>query len=491
MKLRSILSAVLLAAASLSWAQSPDYIFYFIGDGMGLSPVNAAEYYNRNILGSDKPLNMMTMDVCGWARTFSANDDVTDSAAAGTALATGNKTNNGMIGVTPDETPVTPIANTLAKMGYGIGIATSVAPDDATPAAFYAHVKNRGMFYEIGSQMASNDYLFMAGAGLRGLEKDGKATDLLDQFKKNKVQIVAGPDGIKDINSKKVLLLGPAGAVYSNDIGYAIDSVPGGLTLPVITEACLNHLEKYSPKKFFMMIEGGAIDHALHGNDGGTAIKEILEFDKCIAMALEFYRQHPDKTLIVVTADHDTGGMSFIHGSNGGLKNVYYLTQSKDAFNNYCRGLIKSKANFSWDDMKQYLSEHFGFFTNIKLNEDQENKLKALFDDTFEKRNSADQQTLYNSFNQFSVAVYDIFNKATGLAFTTGSHSANPVPVFAIGVGANQLRGYNDNTNIPQAILRAAEGKAVPQFRQGGQGGRQGMGGQRQRRGNGGGRGNF
>lgn len=431
-------------------AQSPKYIFYYIGDGMGMGPVVAAETYNRVVLNSDKPLTMMQMPVVGWCMTYSASSTITDSAAAGTALSTGNKTNNGMLGVTPDTTDVVSIAKKLQALGYGIGITTSVAPDDATPGAFYAHVPSRAMFYEIGVQMAGSGYEFLAGAGLRGTMKDGKETDLLKHFADNKVQIVRGPKEIANIKSEKVLLLNPEGTA-DYDIGYTVDSIPGVLSLPVIAETCLKHLEKTSPDKFFMMVEGGNIDHALHANDGGAAVKEILNFDQALAVAFDFYQKHPDETLIVVTADHDTGGMALV--KNGGLANIDYQRVSKESFNEYCRAMLKSRMVYTWQDMRDYLTDHFGFFKHIKVSAEQEEELKDMFDDIFEKRNEmADQQTLYANFNAFAVKVFSIFNKAVGLGFTTTSHSGNPVPVFAVGVGADKFKGFNNNTDIPLAI---------------------------------------
>lgn len=450
MKLRKLAASLCLAACMSAGAQSPKYIFYYIGDGMGMGPVVAAETYNRVVLNSDKPLTMMQMPVVGWCMTYSASSTITDSAAAGTALSTGNKTNNGMLGVTPDTTDVVSIAKKLQALGYGIGITTSVAPDDATPGAFYAHVPSRAMFYEIGVQMAGSGYEFLAGAGLRGTMKDGKETDLLKHFADNKVQIVRGPKEIANIKSEKVLLLNPEGTA-DYDIGYTVDSIPGVLSLPVIAETCLKHLEKTSPDKFFMMVEGGNIDHALHANDGGAAVKEILNFDQALAVAFDFYQKHPDETLIVVTADHDTGGMALV--KNGGLANIDYQRVSKESFNEYCRAMLKSRMVYTWQDMRDYLTDHFGFFKHIKVSAEQEEELKDMFDDIFEKRNEmADQQTLYANFNAFAVKVFSIFNKAVGLGFTTTSHSGNPVPVFAVGVGADKFKGFNNNTDIPLAI---------------------------------------
>ena len=459
MKLKHIITAAgLMAAVTVSAEEAPKYIFFYIGDGMGMGPVVAAETYNRTILKNDTPLTMMQMPVVGWCMTYSASDIITDSAAAGTALSTGTKTKNGMLGMNPDSVNVQSVAVDFMQKGYGIGIVTSCAPDDATPAAFYAHVPNRKMFYPIDEQMATSGYQFIAGAELRGKAADGQP-EITKVFEDNNVQIVRGPEGLKEIKNDRVVVLNPEG-FQDWSINYTIDSVAGALTMPMLAQACIDHLERTSPERFFMMFEGGEIDHALHANDGGAAIKEVLNFDQALALAFEFYKQHADETLIVVTADHDTGGMSIVHprGAGGGLPNIDYQRISKDSFNNYCKGLLKSRRVYTWEDMKEYLTENLGFYSHIKITPEQTEKLKTLFDDTFEKRNTADQETLYANFNAFAVEVFRVLNEANGLGFTTTSHSANPVPVFAIGVGADRFKSFNNNIDIP-TTLRAIVGK--------------------------------
>ena len=446
-----LLSLFALVALGVA-AQSPKYIFYYIGDGMGMGPIVAAQNYNRLILKNDKPLTMMQMPVVGWALTYSASSDITDSAAAGTALATGSKTKNYMLGMNADTVAVTSIAKILHDSGYGVAIATSVAPDDATPGAFFAHVPNRSMTYQIGCDMAASGYEFVAGAGLRGTETDGKPNDLLDRFAAEGVQIVRGPEGAASITAARALLLNNEGSSRSN-IGYTIDSIQGTLTLPLIASTALKQLERTSPDKFFMMIEGGNIDHALHGNDAGASIKEIINFDEALKVAYDFYLAHPDETLIVVTADHDTGGMAIVR--SGGIGNIDYQKVSKEEFSNFCKAMLKTRNIFTWDDMKAYMSENLGFFTHIPVSEADETKLKKLFDDTFELRNTADQKTLYANFNAFAVEVFNMFNNAVGVTFCTTSHAGNAVPVFAVGVGADLFKGFNNNTDLPVAILKA------------------------------------
>lgn len=449
-----------IAGAALSAAaqdQGPRYIFYFIGDGMGMGPVMTAQAYNREILKNDQPLLMMQFPVVSWCMTYSASHSITDSAAAGTALSTGHKTKNGMLGMDPDTVSVTSIARQFKDAGYGVGIVTSVAPDDATPGAFYAHVPYRKMYYDIDIQAARSGYDFLAGAGLLGtVTADGDSTDVLDVMAEQGVQMIYGPDEITRINSDKVFLVNPRGTSPYN-IGYTIDSIGGVLTLPLIAETCLEHLERVSPDRFFMMVEGGNIDHALHGNDGGAAVKEVLNFDQALKVAYDFYLSHPDETLILVTADHDTGGMVNVHSRTGQhmpLGVFDWQKVSKEEFSNYCKSLLRDRRVYRWEDMQEYLEQNLGLFTHIPVSEERLESLKKMFNDTFEMRNSADQKTLYASFNAFAVEVFKLVNDAAGAAFTTVGHSGNPVPVFAVGVGSDEFKGLNNNSDLPAKIRR-------------------------------------
>lgn len=459
MRLKSTILALIVAAFTAMQAETPKYIFYFIGDGMGMGPSVATEMYNRQVLGNDTPITMMQFPVAGMCLTYSASSPVTDSAAAGTALSTGTKTKNGMLGMDPDTVAVYSMAADLKREGYGIGIVTSVSPDDATPGAFYAHVPHRSMSYEIGVQAAQSGYQFIAGAGLRGEKnKNGEPTDLVDVIEQSGYQILRGPKAWESASSDKIILLNNPGT-SDNDIGYAIDSIPDGLTLPFITEACLSHLQRVSPDAFFMMVEGGAIDHALHANDGATAIKEILNFNDALDIAYSFYKEHPNETLIVVTADHDTGGMTIGNPFLGYMAKLQYVDSqriSKEHFQQFCRRLLEARTAVNWDDMKEYLTEYFGFWTVVPVNEKQTEELKERFEETFERREGKDQKTLYADFNGFVVDVFKIFNDQAGMGFVATSHTGNPVPVFAVGVGAERFSKLNNNIEIPETILEIA-----------------------------------
>lgn len=455
MKIRLFLSLLLIAAISIANAATPKYVFYFIGDGMGMGHVMATQSYNREVLKSNESLLMMQFPVVSMVTTYSASGRVTDSAAAGTALSTGYKTNNGMLGVTPDSVPVTSVARYLKDAGWGIGIVTTVAPDDATPGAFYAHQPSRSMAYEIDKEMAQSGYEFVAGSKLKGTkDKDGNPTDIYSYFADNNVAIVKGIEALNGLNSKRVVLLNKDS--LDSNVGYTIDSIDGALTLPQMTQACVDHLQKYSPERFFMMVEGGNIDYAGHSNDGGAVVKEILNFNQAIKIAYDFYLAHPDETLIVVTADHNTGGLAVRFGD---MSLIDYQKISKDQFGNYTKLILNSRRIFTWDDMKTELKSLLGFWDKVSISESQEKVLIEKFENTFKMRNSADQKTLYNSFNEFSVEVFKILNEKSGFGWVATGHTGDPVPLFAIGRGAYEFMGVHDNTEIPKIIKSIALGE--------------------------------
>jgi alkaline phosphatase len=449
-------------AATGSESKAPKYVFYMIGDGMGFNHVVNSQIYSNEVLGNSEPLTMLSFPIATMARTHSASTDVTDSAAAGTALSTGSKTRNGMLGMNADTVAVTSIAKTLFDSGWGVGLITTVAIDDATPGAFYAHVPNRREYMTVGRQLAESGYQFAAGAGLGAArDKQGKRTDLLDYFAQKGVTVAYGPEGLQT-KADRLLVLS-TDTVKTWNVGYTIDSVAGALTLPMMTEAGLKHMMRVTPDRFFMMIEGGNIDHAGHANDGGTILREVINFDQAIKLVYDFYLQHPDETLIVVTADHETGGMSIGDDFTG--YNVYPRVAalqkvSKEQFGDHLKSMARNRRAYTWEDMEEYLRENLGFWSAVKLTEQETEELQKMFNDMLSGRNSApDQKTLYATFDGFTARVFNLLNDKAGLGFTTTKHTGAAVPVFAVGVGAERFSGVNDNTDLPKKILSIAQGK--------------------------------
>ena len=459
---KTLLSAFAAAAALTMSADDAKYVFYFIGDGMGLGHVNATETYNRDVLRSDSPILMLTFPVASQARSYSASSPITDSAAAGTALSSGIKTKNSMVGMNPDTVPVNSIAVDFMQAGYAVGVGTTVQADDATPAAWYAHAANRGMKETIAPQAAESGLAFLAGGDFK-LRGAGEVAfkDYLQTMRKGGYEVAEGYAAFNELKGKggklpQKILMYPADPA-GGQVGYTIDSIPGAMTCAQITEACLQTLENVNPDRFLMMIEGGNIDWAAHSNDGGGVIKEILNFQDAINVAYQFYLRHPSETLIVVTADHDTGGMSL--GRNGGAYNLAYADaqkMSKDAFADWTRNWGRNTKNPTWEEMEKTLREKLGFWTTVPVSGEETAELRQLFDETFITKKAEDEKTLYHTFNAFTAKAFAILNHHMGIGWTTTYHAGNFVPVYAVGANSQYFTGCLNNTDIPLLIKRAA-----------------------------------
>ena len=320
MKKYSLLFALLALLSVAAYGQQAKYVFYFIGDGMGVNQVQGTEYFRGELEGKIgiSPILFTQFPSATTATTFSATNGVTDSAAAGTALATGNKTKNGAIGVEKDlTTPVNSVAVWAKQNGYKVGITTSVSVDHATPSAFYAHNRSRSNYYEIGKDLYKAGFDFYAGSDFvdptNENDKSGQSENLYDLAGKNGYTIARGyKDYQKKAKKAEKMILFQTEQASQKDrlaIPYAIDRQKGDLTLSEITRSAINFLSKDNQKGFFLMVEGGKIDWACHSNDAATAFREVVDMDDAVKVAYEFYSQHPDETLIVITADHETGGI--------------------------------------------------------------------------------------------------------------------------------------------------------------------------------------
>lgn len=444
------------------------YIFYFIGDGMGANQVLGAEMYRSAVQG--EPLGrvqtlMTTFPYSGSASSHSASNGITDSAAAGTCLATGKKTKNGMLGMGPDSTRLTTIAEELKAEGWGIGIMTTVAIDHATPAAFYAHVVKRSKYYEIGKQLSESGFDFFGGAGFHHPQgkKDHEPVNLYRLAEERGYTVVHGMEELSEIPesrytdiSKMILVQkdDDQGAKHGSNLPYAIDRKEGDLSLRQIVSTAIPFLAARH-ERFFMMVEGGMIDYACHGDDAATAFGEVWDMDEAMREAYAFYEQHPDETLIIVTADHETGGLA--------LGNSDYTLHLDALQHQQCSAwvlsdlfvqLFKDKKKVSWDDVKEIYREQLGFWDKIEISAAEERALKTLYKNTRAKK-SHDTKTLYKTINAMGDAGIALLNKKAHIGWTTRAHSAHVVPIYAIGAGAEVFSGWHDNTEIVPLIRKA------------------------------------
>ena len=468
-KISFILIALLTCIVSMQ-AQQAKYVFYFIGDGMGVNHVQGTEMYRSELKGEIgiTPLLFTQFPYATMATTFSATNGVTDSAAAGTALATGSKTKNGALGVQKDlTTEVSSVATWAKANGYRVGVSSSVSIDHATPAAFYAHQGSRSSYYNIGLDLIEANFDFYAASDFldpnNTRAKDGKTYESLYTLTQKAGFTLAR--GYKDYQKKakkaeKMILFQSeaASAKDNSSIPYAIDRKKGDLSLADITRAGINFLSKNNNQGFFLMVEGGKIDWAAHSNDGATVTTEIQDLDEAVKVAYEFYEQHPDETLIVVTADHETGGMALGIGS-------YYLNLqafkeqkvSEGEFTNILNGLRKKYKNqVPWEAVQEALKDNFGFWANIKLDEKQEARLKAIYNKSFSNQPIDLEKSEYQQNEPLAGEAKRILNHIARVGWASGDHSAGYVPVYAIGANAQLFQGRMDNTEIPGKIAEAA-----------------------------------
>lgn len=460
----AVVVVVLPQCGGLAKEKKAKYVFYFIGDGMGVNQVNGTEMYMAQKEGriGIKPLHFTQFPIVNFATTYSKYNSVTCSAAAGTALATGTKTKNGTIGMDSlRENPLYSVAVQAKKAGKKVGITTSVSVDHATPAAFYAHQPDRNMYYEIATDLPKTGFDLYAGAGFLqyNSKKDTAAASVKAILRDSGYVLLRGVEDFKQKSgdASKTVLIQKKGGDHSS-LPYAIDRKADDLTLAQITENAVNFLTKDNDNGFFLMIEGGKIDWACHTNDAATVFNEVIDMDAAVKVALDFYNRHPDETLIVITADHETGGI--VLGTGKYLLNLgvlQYQKVSKDGLTAKIKKLRKEKDNkVSWEDVQELLKENLGFWDQVQLSEDQEKVLKEVYKDSFKGKKVEMEKNLYSSNEPLAKTAVGMLDDIAMIGWTSGGHSAGVVPVFAIGAGADLFSGKLDNTDIPKKIAEAA-----------------------------------
>ena len=360
---------------------------------MGASQVAVTESYLSHLEGKlgGEQLCFTTFPVLGMCTTYSSSSVITDSAASGTAIASGHKTNNGMLGVDAEGNPVQSVAQILKDdYGYKVGIFSSVPLNHATPAAFYAHVQSRGDYFNITTQIPSTGFEFIGGSGFLKFEApEGKSEDSEQYLENRGYQVVFGQKEFEDATSDKIVMVAnPNQANRSKVANYGVEN-DKLVTLSQMMEDCLETLGDKKP--FFIMCEGGEIDWTSHANKTMPTIEAILKMDEAVKVAYEFYLKHPKQTLILVTADHQTGGISL--GSN-----------------------------------------EYGYAVNWQGVIDQWNE--ANHKDTFD-----------------SDVTRNEFNRSCGIGWTSLHHTGDHVPIYAIGAGSEKFSGRMDNTDIISKIL--------------------------------------
>lgn len=401
MKLHKLISAICITAmlfnlsAHEAEAKKKDekakYVFLFIGDGMGSTHVAVAESYLSYLQGKlgGAMLTMSQFPYYGTATSYSADANVTDSSAAGTAISCGVKTYNGGLGIDAEGNEARSLAYDLKDAGYQVGIISTVPINHATPGAFYASSSSRNDYYGISKQIVESGFEFFAGSGFIDFRGKGDKEEATDTYlEKNGYEVSYGIAEFKEeaAGKEKVVFCQESNKEESAGNYVSSGKIAEDATLGQMLQLGMEFFDDDEP--FFFMCEGGKIDWTAHANKVMPMIMDILEFDDAIAIAYEFYKKHPKETLIVVTADHETGGISL--GSGPDHVNWQMLIEQ-------------------WEkDGKQ---NNLGWRENSEM------------------------------------------NRKASIGWTTGSHTGGPVPVYAVGKGAEKFMGRMDNTDIKGKIL--------------------------------------
>lgn len=461
----SCLLVCLVTLAAMAESQVK-YVFYFIGDGMGVNQINVTETYLAALKGKIgyEPILMSSFPVVGMVNTYSATNGVTDSAAGGTALATGKKTKNGAIGVLEDlQTPCTSIAAWAQKAGKAVGVATTVAITHATPASFYGHQPKRQMYYELGQDLCRSGYDFFAGCDFHKPNTKEGEPSLREQAQAAGYTILTG--GYKEYMKKgrkadKLIMLQSDEQnqkLDSDHLPYALDQDKNDLTLEQIVRAGINFLSSKQTDGFFFQIEGGMIDYACHRNDIGNAINEVLDMDKAVKVAYEFYQQHPDETIIVITADHETGGLVMGTGPYELHTDILkYQRKSIDELTWILQQQYKkAPKKFTWEAVQKQLKELMGFGAGIELKDKEAERLQERWA-KIEKAIADNEEKVGDRIKDLCQTVKHILSEKAMISWASGGHSNGYVPVYAIGPGTEVFQGRIDNTEIAPAMAKIA-----------------------------------
>ncbi len=276
----------------------PKNVVLFIVDGMSLPHMHAALTANRGKLFLENFKHM------GFSKTHSADKYTTDSAAGGTALATGTKTYNGAIGVDVNKKPLTTILEEAENKGLATGLVSTSTITHATPASFIAHQESRNMYEEIAADFLKTDIDVFIGGGYTHFTERKDARNLVDELKEKGYRVERNINDIKNVSNGKLAGLTAEGA--TGRLKEREDM------LPIATSTAINILSN-NKKGFFLMVEGSQIDWGAHAGSTIHVVEDMLDVDRAIGKALEFASKNKE-TLVVVTSDHETGGMTILGG---------------------------------------------------------------------------------------------------------------------------------------------------------------------------------
>ncbi|BFH67918.1 MAG: alkaline phosphatase [Paenibacillus dendritiformis] len=422
-KLAAIVLATVLACFHVGFpANSADAastkaknIIFMVPDGF--SPAYAASY--RLYKGE---LSVMDRMLAGMVRTYSANSALTDSAAAATAMATGHKTNNGMIGTTPDGKQRRTILEAAREQGKSTGLVATSSITDATPAAFSSHIASREEESDIAPQQLGNADVLLGGGKTFFLPESmggkQKSRNLVEEARRSGYTIVEDRTQLQAAKGSKLLGLF-AGGDMAPELDREHTNEP---SLKEMTAKAIDILRQ-NKAGFFLLVEGSQIDSAGHYNDAAWAMKDTQAFEEAVALAVDF-AQKDGNTLVVVVGDHDTGGMSV-----GG----YGQTDAK------LQVLHHVKAS--------------GLYMADKLKSDRSNAAEVLKTYAGIDATAAEASKIKNAEDAVH-AINGVISERALISWTTYLHTGVDVQIYAFGPGADLFRGLHNNTDLPLLVAQ-------------------------------------
>lgn len=468
-----------VSALASSDLESPKYVFLFIGDGMSYPQIQATADYlgaladddymqaepslddnGGAVLDGPVALNFMNFEAAGSAVTYDSNSFAPDSASTATSISTGHKTYSGSINV--DETGTVEYETISEKLheqlGWEVGVISSVNLNHATPAAFYAHQASRGDYYEIGEELVESGFEYFAGGGLLDPDNGGESDNLYDLAEEAGYTVSMDYATHDTVTADDKVVLIDEYLADSDAMAYEIDRTDDMWSLADYVEKGIDVL--MNDTGFFMMCEGGKIDWACHANDAATTIHDTMAFSDAVQVAIDFAAEHPEETLILVTGDHETGGLTIGFAGTDYDTYLSLLESQTISFTQFDEQYVAEyKANgTSFEEVLADIEELFGLKTEgeegdkLVLTEYEIETLRAAYEKsvngTATSSYEQEEYVLYGTYEPLSVTITHIINNKSGVSFTSYSHTGLPVAVFADGVGADEFNGYYDNTDI-------------------------------------------
>ena len=458
---------------------TPKYVFVFIGDGMSYPQIQSAAYYagkdaagivdvvkNSENAGDSpamKNLSFYDFPVAGSASTYDATSFAPDSASTATSIFTGYKTHSSSINVDiTKKIKYRTIAEQLRdQKKWKIGVVSTVNLNHATPAATYAHQASRKSNYAIGQELVESNFDYFAGGALmEPQDKKNDKTSIYELAKSAGYKVCFTQNDANSLQNGDKAIVVAETLADGDAMSYDNDRKNDEWALRDYVRKGIEVLD--NKKGFFMMVEGGKVDWACHANDARSSIADTLALSAAVEEAIEFYNKHPKETLIIVTADHETGGLTI--GYAGTDYNLFFRTldNQKISYAKFDSDYVSNykKNGTSLEEVMTDVEQLFGLKLpesegsnkngGLVLTDYEYSRIKTAYEKTIKNDKSRTQMEydLYGTYEPLTITITHILNAKSGLGWTSNSHTGLPVPVFALGAGQDEFKGFYDNTEI-------------------------------------------